>query len=146
MMRKTLLQTFLAMVITTLLLIIVVILPVIQGAGMLIGALLLFFFCAPFPTYLAVLVYNFVTKNTFPNKKVYASLFSVLLLLFLYHLCLVLYIAITFEEFWFDFINTVIDQYTDEFAVPTILAILLIISIPLADILIEKIKRDLKNS
>jgi hypothetical protein len=144
-MRKALLHTFVAMVITTLLLIIAVLLPANQGTGLLVGALVLFIFCAPFPTYLAVLFYSFVTKKIFPNKKLYAFLVSVLLPLFLYHLCLVLFVAIIFEGPWSDFINRLIYNYTDEFAAPTVLAVLLMISIPLADMLIEKVKRDLKQ-
>lgn len=144
-MRKALLHTFLAMVITAAIIILIVLLTAGQGTGILIVALFMFIFCGPFPTYLAVLFYIFGAKKKFPNNMFHASLYFALLLLFLYHFFFVLFAVVINEEPWSYLTNRLIIDYKDEFAVPTILTVLVIISIPLADLLIEKIKRDLKD-
>jgi len=143
-MRKNLAHTFLTVFLILLVFIIILLCATSEPGGtvLLLG---LFFSCAPFPTYLAVLVYHFITKKIFPNNKVYAVLFSPLILLFIYHLCLVLYFAITFSKPWPGFMDNMIHEYTEEYTVLNISAVLLAIFIPLADILIEKIKLDLKR-
>lgn len=136
-MRKILIRTFVSVVVASAMLM-TVLLPVNGGLAILFPLLLLF--CAPFPTYVAVIIYDAATKKVFPENKVYAALSGVLFLLFIYHLGLLVGITIVFDKPWHYFIH----EYAGEFATTNFPAIALAVSIPLADILIRKIELDLK--
>jgi hypothetical protein len=131
-MRKALIHTFFAVFLASLVLIIVP--PLI----------LLFYVCAPFPTYLAVLIYQFVKQKKFPNNKVYAFLFGGLLLFIICQLGFILYMFIGSIPFRSPYvISDIIDEYKGDVAEVSIFGGLIAIFVPLADILIEKIKRDI---
>ncbi|ACU62497.1 hypothetical protein [Chitinophaga pinensis] len=105
---------------------------------------LFFLFCAVFPTYLCVLIYYYV-KRKIATNKVYTAIIGTLLLLFIYHICLLLFFIIIWRGPWSDFLSTVMLEYTDEHGILNILAILLAIAVPVADLLIDKIEKDLKE-
>ena len=154
-MKRTLLNTFLAIGLTMALLIFVALFSAAAagpgsvttgggaGAGVVVVVFLLIIICAPFPTYLAVLLYQFKIKRKFSHNNVYAVLSGIAILLLLYHFFLVLFIAVA--ESPSGLVQKVLFEYTREYAVPNLLAIPISICIPLADLLIDKIKRDLRD-
>lgn len=113
--------------------------------GAAIFILLMLLFCAPFPTYIAVLLYHFFKRKILPDKRVFSVILSTLLLLFIYHICLLPFVVMESGTKGAISINTMIHEYADEFALVTIIAILQIICIPIAEIVIEKVKRDMKE-
>lgn len=139
-MRKILYHTFVSVIITS---IVLTLLYLPASLGLILMPFLLILFCAPFPAFLAVLIYEFANRKLFPNDKVYAVLFGVLLLLFIYHLFLAVFIVTGYNKPWSSLINTISDGYFSEFAIANVSAIVLAISVPLADILIKKVQRDL---
>ncbi|TWV98767.1 hypothetical protein [Chitinophaga pinensis] len=141
-MKRILQNTFLAVGIITIIPFVVT-LGSTASIGAAIWISLFFIFCAAFPTYLAVLIYYFVKRKI--ENKVYAMICGALLPLSIYHLCMLLLIVIGFDKPWSTFVQTVAHEYTDEYGLPNILAILLTIAIPIADLLIDKIARDLKD-
>lgn len=154
-MKRNLLNTFLAIGLTMALLIFIALFSAASagpgsvttgeeaGAGVVIAVFLLVIICAPVPTYLAVLLYQFKIKPKFPHNKVYAVLSGIAISLLLYHFFLVLFIAVT--ESPSALVQKVLFEYTREYAVPNLLATPISICIPLADLLIDKIKRDLRD-
>lgn len=115
-----------------------------SSLGAAIAVSLMFLFCAAFPTFLAVLLYYFIKKKITTNK-VYTAVLGTLVLLCIYHLGFLLLIVITSHKSWSEFVSTAIYQYTDENIILNILAILLAVAVPVADLLIDKIARDLKD-
>ena len=141
-MRRILQNTFLAVALLMLPLLVVV-LSAGATSGAAIVALLICLVCAPFPTYVAVVIYQYVIKKKLPNNKIYALVAGILLLLFIYHLGLLLYIAMLRP--WSDILPTMSLEYTDEFGVPNVIGVFLAVAIPVADILIDKIALDMEK-
>ncbi len=143
-MRKIVVHTFVTVFLFMLLLVLYLLLGLPNG-GAAVLALLYALFCAPFPTYLAVLIYRSAKKKIIPGNKIVSILSSTLLLLIIYHIGLILFILMGHSESWTIFINTMINEYTGEYGTVNIPAILLIIAIPLAELLITKVERDMKE-
>jgi preprotein translocase subunit SecE len=137
-MRKILIRTFMCVLAASGILTFLL-LPAAGGMALLFPIIL--FFCAPFPTFIAILIYDAITKKVFPGHKVYAALFGVFSLLLIYHLGLLLVILVMVNHPWQYFIS----EYTDEFASFNVPVIIISIFIPIADFLIRKIERDLKE-
>lgn len=141
-MRNALLQTLVSVLLASLVLFIIL-LPGMTGLAVLAPILLLF--CAPFPTYVAVLIHQLVTKRIFPGNKVYTVLSGIAMLLVIYHFGLIIYIVIVRDEPLYELTDIMMYEYTREFLLPNICAGSLAISVPLAEIVIDKIKSDLKK-
>ncbi|PWV49135.1 hypothetical protein [Chitinophaga sp. S165] len=141
-MRKIVLHTFVAVLLASS---VIAFCLLSSTGGAAIFVLLLLLLCAPFPTFLTVLIYNFLKRKILPNNRVFTVILSTLLLLAIYHICVVLFIIIFDSGVRSTTIDTMTDEYTNEYLVINIIATLLIICIPIAEIVIEKVKRDMKE-
>lgn len=131
-MKKILIHTFVSVLITVGVLFFLF-LP--QAGGVAVLMALLTLFAAPFPTYIAILVYRSLQKKLFPHNKLLSSFAAILILLVIYHICFLGYVFFSDEHS----LHTFRKEYAS-----TIPAYLLAISIPVAELIIAKVERDMK--
>lgn len=132
-MKKILIHT-LVTVLLTILVFLLFFLPQIGVFAVLIALLTLF--CAPFPTFIGILLYGAMQKRIFPQNKIISSIAAVLILLVIYHVCLLSYLYFASEH--------TRDTFTKAYS-SDIPAYLLAIAIPIAEIVIRKVKPDLQQ-